>query len=76
VFVRAIVIRQRRLLVLRDHTNRVCGAFATMYRRERNLWWSGYKLVGEDDGEQPGRGYFGDPLTHRKDYRLSTELLG
>jgi hypothetical protein len=39
------------LVVLRDHTNRVCGVATTVYRRERGLRWFGQKLDCEDGGE-------------------------
>jgi hypothetical protein len=42
------------LVVLRDHTNRVCGVATTVYRREQGLQWFGQKLDCEDDGERFG----------------------
>jgi hypothetical protein len=44
------------LVVLQDHTNRVCGVGATVYRREQGLWWFGRKLDSEDGGERSRRG--------------------
>ena len=44
------------LVVLRDHTNRICGVAATMYRREQGLRRFGQKLDSEDDGERSERG--------------------
>ena len=41
------------LVVLRDHTNRVCGVAATVYRREQGPWRFGQKLNSEDGGEHP-----------------------
>ena len=53
------------LVVLRDHTNRVCGVDATVYRREQGLRWFGRKLDSEDDRERSGRGLSeGTPETH------------
>ena len=51
------------LVVLRDHTNHVCGVDATVYRREQGPWWFGWKLDSEDGGEQSGRGL---PKAHRR----------
>ena len=42
------------LVVLRDHTNRVCGVATTVYRREQGSWRFGRKLDSEDGGEHPG----------------------
>ena len=42
------------LVVLRDHTNRVCGVAATMYRKEQGPRRFGRKLDSEDGGEHPG----------------------
>jgi hypothetical protein len=44
------------LVVLRDHTNHVCGVAATMYRREQGPCRFGRKLDSEDDRERSGRG--------------------
>jgi hypothetical protein len=41
---------------LQDHTNRVCGVGATMYRREQGPRWFGRKFDSEDGGERSGRG--------------------
>ena len=41
------------LEVLRDHTNRVCGVAATVYRREQGPRRFGRKLDSEDGGEHP-----------------------
>ena len=49
------------LVVLRDHTNRVCGVAATVYRREQDPRRFGRKLDSEDGGERSGRG---TPETH------------
>ena len=67
------------LVVLRDHTNRVCGVAATMYRREQGPRHFGQKLDSEDGGEWSGRGFAtsgltGDPLAHGEGLELSTEL--
>ena len=74
-----IVVHQRGLVVLRDHTNRVCGVAITMYRREQGPWRFGRKLDSEDSGEQSGRGFAmsgltGDPLVRGEEPGLSTEL--
>ena len=42
------------LVVLRDHTNQVCGVAATVYRREQGPRRFGRKLDSEDGGEHPG----------------------
>ena len=42
------------LVVLRDHTNRVCGVAATVYRREQGPRRFGRKLDSEDGGEHLG----------------------
>ena len=41
------------LVVLRDHTNCVCGVAATMYRREQDPRWFGRKLDSKDGREHP-----------------------
>ena len=41
-------------VVLRDHTNRVCGVIATMYRREQGPRHFSQKLDSEHGGEHPG----------------------
>ena len=43
-----------RLVVLRDHTNRVCGVAVTVCRREKGTRWFGRKLDSEDDREHLG----------------------
>ena len=43
------------LLVLRDHTNCVCGVAATVYQREQGPRWFGRKLDSEDGGERSRR---------------------
>ena len=42
------------LVVLRDHTNCICGVATTEYRREQGLRRFGRKLDSEDGGEYPG----------------------
>ena len=42
------------LVVLQDHTNRVCGVAATVYRRKQGPRRFGRKLDSEDSGEHPG----------------------
>ena len=64
---------------MRDHTNRIYGVAATMYRREQGPWWFGQKLDSEDGGERSRRGFAtsgftGDPLTRGEGSELSTEL--
>ena len=44
------------LVVLRDHTNRVCGVAATMYQREEGPQRFGRKFDSEDGGERSSRG--------------------
>ena len=44
------------LLVLRDHTNCVCGVAATVYWREQGPWRFDQKLDSKDGGEQSWRG--------------------
>ena len=61
------------LVILRDHTNRVCGVAATVYRREQGPRRFGRKLDSEDDGERSGKGT-GDLLVHGEGLGLSTEL--
>ena len=67
------------LVVLRDHTNRVCDVAVTVYRREQGPRRFGRKLDSEDGGERSGRGFAtsgltGDPLACGEGPRLSTEL--
>ena len=45
------------LVVLRDHTNRICGVAATMYRREQGPRHFGRKLDSEDGREHLGEAY-------------------
>ena len=53
------------LVVLRDHTNRVCGMAATVYRREQGPRRFSRKLDSKDGGERSGRGLLeGTPETH------------
>ena len=42
------------LEVLQDHTNRVCGVVATVYRREQGPRRFGRKLDSEDGRKHPG----------------------
>ena len=42
------------LVVLRDHTNRVCGVATTIYRREQGPWHFSRKLDSEDGREHLG----------------------
>ena len=42
------------LVVLRDHTNRVCGVAATVYRREQGPRRFGRKLNSKNGREHPG----------------------
>ena len=51
------------LVVLRDHTYRVCGVAATMYRREQGPRRFDRKLDSEDGGERSGRGFAMSGLT-------------
>ena len=43
------------LVVLRDHTNRVCGVATTMYRREQGPRQFGRKVDSEDGGSGLGK---------------------
>ena len=43
------------LVVLRDHTNHVCGVTATVYQREQGPRHLGQKLDSEDGGERSER---------------------
>ena len=50
---------------MRDHTNRVCGVAAIVYRREQGPRHFGRKLDSEDGGERFERGLSeGTPETH------------
>ena len=65
------------LEVLRDHTNRVCGVAATVYRREQGPQRFGQKLDSKDSGsirERLAGRHVGDPLACGEGPRLSTEL--
>ena len=53
---RTIVVHRGGLVVLRDHTNRVCGVVVTVYRREQGPRRFGQKLDSEDGGERSRRG--------------------
>ena len=44
------------LVVLRDHTNRVCGVAAIVYQREQSLRQFSRKLDSEDGDERSGKG--------------------
>ena len=62
---RTIVFISEGLVVLRDHTNRVYGVVATMYRREQGPRRFSRNLDSEDGGERSGRGLSeGTPETH------------
>ena len=53
------------LVVLRDHTYRVCGVVATVYQREQCPWCFDLKLDSEGDGERSERGLSeGTPETY------------
>ena len=67
------------LVILRDHTNRVCGVVATVYRREQGPHRFARKLDSEDGRERSGRGFATsgltrDPLVHGEGPELSMEL--
>ena len=64
---------------MRDHTNRVCGVAATVYRREQGPRCFGQKHDSEDGGERFGRGFAmsrltGDPLARGECPELTMEL--
>ena len=42
------------LVVLRDHTNHVCGVADTVYRTKQGPWCFARKLDSEDGGKHPG----------------------
>ena len=44
------------LVVLCDHTNRVCGVATAVNQREQGPWWFGQKLDSEGSEERSGRG--------------------
>ena len=60
---RAPLLYSAGLVVLRDHTNRVCGVATTVYWREQGPWHFSQKLDSEDDGERSGRGFAMSGLT-------------
>ena len=60
-------------VVLRDHTNRVCGVAATVYRREQGPRRFGQKLDRSIQERLVGR-HVGDPLACGEGLRLSMEL--
>ena len=65
------------LVVLRDHTNRVCGVAATVYQTEQGPRRFGRKLDSKDGGsirERLAGRHVGDPLARGEGLRLSTEL--
>jgi hypothetical protein len=62
-------------IVLRDHINRVCGATATVYRRERGPRRFFWKLDSEDNEERPRGAKSEAPLARGEDPQLSTDLL-
>ena len=69
----------KRLIVLRDHTNHVCGVATIVYQREQGLRQFGQKLDSEDGGERSRRGFAmsgltRDPLTCGEGLELSMEL--
>jgi len=62
---RALCLYSVGLVDLRDHTNRVCGVTAIVYRREQGPRWFGRKLDSEDGREWSRRGLpEGTPETH------------
>ena len=76
---RAPLLYSAGLVVLRDHTNYVCGVATTVYRREQDSRRFGWKLDSEDGGERSRRGFATsglteDPLAHGEGPELSTEL--
>jgi hypothetical protein len=60
---------------LQDHTNRVCGEAATMYRRGRDPQRFSRKLDSEDGGSIRQEARSGAPLARGEEPRLSMELL-
>ena len=60
---RAPCLYSKGLVVLRDHTNRVCGVAATVYRREQGPWRFDQKLDSKDSEEDLGRGL---PEAHQR----------
>ena len=67
------------LVVLRDHTNHICGVAATVYRRVQSPRRFGRKLESEDGGERSRRGFamsglIRDLLVRGEGLELSMEL--
>ena len=65
---------------MRDHTNRVCGVAAIVYRREQGPRHFARKLDSEDDRKWSRRGFAmsgltEDPLVYGEGPKLSMELL-
>jgi hypothetical protein len=62
---RASCLYSAGLVVLREHTNRVCGVAASVYRREQGPRRFSRKLDSKDGEERSGRGLLkGTPETH------------
>ena len=62
---------------MRDHTNRVCGVAATVYRREQGRGVSARSLIVKTAGsirERLAGSHVGDTLVRGEGLRLSTEL--
>jgi hypothetical protein len=62
------------LVVLQDHTNRVCSVAATVYQRKQGPQLFRWKLDSEYGEEQLGRGHLETHLRVGKASGLSTEL--
>ena len=67
----------KELVVLRDHTNHVCGVAVTVYRRKQGPHILAESLIVKTAGsiqERLAARHIGDPLAHGEGPRLSTEL--
>ena len=65
------------LVVLRDHTNRVCGVAATIYQGNKDRGGSAGSLIVKTAGsirERLAGRHVGDPLARGEGLWLSTEL--
>ena len=63
---------------MRDHTNRVCGVAATVYRWNKACGVSARSLIvktAESIWKRLAGRHVGDPLARGEGLRLSTELL-
>jgi hypothetical protein len=73
--VRAVIIVQSGVRVLRDRDNRVCVMTATVYQRKRGPQRFTRKLDSGDGGERPRGAISGAPLARGEGPQLSMKLL-